>query len=110
VAEHHARRSAARKSKPTPSEDARRAIRPGAKHSRRYCGDSYRNAILRACEKAGIEPWAPNQLRHTAATEIRARYGLEAAQAVLGHARADVTQVYAERDLAKAHEVMRAIG
>jgi integrase len=110
VAEHHERRSAARKSRPTPSETARRAIRPGVKHSRRYCGDSYRNAILRACEKAGIEPWSPNQLRHTAATEIRARYGLEAAQAVLGHARADVTQVYAERDLAKAHEVMREIG
>ena len=51
--------------------------------------------------------WHPNQLRHTAATLIRARFGLEAAQAVLGHASADMTQVYAERDLAKAAEVMR---
>jgi integrase len=49
-------------------------------------------------------------LRHTAATLIRARFGLEAAQAVLGHARADVTQVYAERDLARAHAVAAAIG
>ena len=37
---------------------------------------------------------------------FRAEYGLEAAQAVLGHAKADVTQIYAERDLAKAHSVM----
>lgn len=42
--------------------------------------------------------WSPNQLRHTAGTEIRSRFGLEAAQVVLGHAKADVTQVYAERD------------
>ena len=54
--------------------------------------------------------WHPNQLRHTVATEVRARFGLEAAQAVLGHAKADVTQVYAERDLSKAAEVMRQIG
>jgi hypothetical protein len=29
---------------------------------------------------------------------------------VLGHARADVAQVYAERDLARAHAVMAEIG
>ena len=54
--------------------------------------------------------WTPNQLRHSASTEIRKRYGLEAAQVVLGHTSADVTQVYAERDLAKAEEIMRKIG
>lgn len=32
--------------------------------------------------------WAPNRLRHSRATEIRERYGLEAAQAVLGHSQA----------------------
>ncbi len=42
--------------------------------------------------------WAPNRLRHARATEIRRTYGLEAAQVILGHAKADVTQVYAERD------------
>ncbi len=54
--------------------------------------------------------WSPNQLRHTAATEIRRRFGLEAAQVILGHASADITQVYAERDLAKAEAVMREVG
>lgn len=54
--------------------------------------------------------WSPNQLRHSAGTEIRKRFGLEAAQVILGHASADVTQVYAERDLQKAVEIMREVG
>ncbi len=37
-----------------------------------------------------------------AATRIRSEFGLETAQVVLGHAKADVTQIYAERDQAKA--------
>ena len=49
--------------------------------------------------------WSPNRLRHAAATEIRQQFGLEAAQVVLGHSKADVTQVYAERDLGKGVEV-----
>jgi site-specific recombinase XerC len=40
----------------------------------------------------------PNQLRHAHATEVRKRFGLEAAQVALGHETADLTQVYAERD------------
>ena len=54
--------------------------------------------------------WSPNQLRHAAATKIRSAHGLEGAQVILGHARADVTQVYAERDSAKAKEIMREVG
>jgi integrase len=54
--------------------------------------------------------WSPNRLRHTAGTEIRKRFGLEGAQVILGHASADVTQVYAERDLQKAVEIMREVG
>ena len=54
--------------------------------------------------------WSPNQLRHAAGTEVRRLFGLEAAQVILGHAKADVTQVYAERDQALAAEVMRKIG
>ena len=54
--------------------------------------------------------WSPNQLRHSAATKIRKKYGLEAAQVTLGHANADVSQIYAERDLAKAEQIMREVG
>ena len=53
----------------------------------------------------------PYQLRHTAATEIRRAFGLEAAQLVLGHASAAITDaVYAERDQKKVAEIMRCVG
>jgi hypothetical protein len=54
--------------------------------------------------------WSPNRLRHTCGTRVRAEYGLEAAQVYLGHTKADVTQIYAERDLAKGQTVSRLNG
>jgi integrase len=60
--------------------------------------------------KKAIPRWSPNQLRHAAASEIRKNFGLEAAQVVLGHRKADTTQIYAERDLAKAADIMREVG
>lgn len=60
--------------------------------------------------KAGVEKWTPNQLRHTAGTDVRQKYGLEGAQVHLGHSQANVTEVYAERDLTKAIKIAREIG
>jgi len=110
--------------------------RPGARYSK--CG--YSAAVRKACEKAFDMPrelrnvssklptaereklcaeasawrkehcWNPHQLRHTAATAIRRSFGLEAAQVVLGHSGADVTQIYAERDLNLAREVAAKLG
>lgn len=55
--------------------------------------------------------WHPHQLRHNAATSIRREFGLEAAQLVLGHSSAKITDsVYAERDAGKTIEVARKIG
>lgn len=87
-----------------------RKVRPKRSAGDRYDANSLRRAIHRACDKADVPRWSPNQLRHAAATAIRQRFGLEAAQVVLGHAAADVTQIYAERDVAKAVEVARMIG
>ena len=75
-----------------------------------YTVDSYRRAIERACDKAGVPRWTPYRLRHSAATAIRKKYGLEAAQVILGHAQADVTQIYAAVDREKAATVLREIG
>ncbi|MDG3006611.1 tyrosine-type recombinase/integrase [Paludisphaera mucosa] len=72
--------------------------------------ENFRRAIRNACAKAGVPSFAPNQLRHAFATEVRARLGLEAAQVALGHSAADVTQVYAERDLSKARSTALAVG
>lgn len=75
-----------------------------------YSNASYRLAVNRACRKAKVDVWSPNRLRHTAATEVRKQYGLEAAQVVCGHQTANVTQVYAERDIDKAKAVAREVG
>ncbi len=76
----------------------------------RYDSRSYAQAIRYACVKAGVAPWSPNRLRHSAASAIRKGFGLEAAQVSLGHAAADVTQVYAERDADLARRVAAEIG
>jgi site-specific recombinase XerD len=49
-------------------------------------------------------------LRHAAASDVRKQFGLEAAQVMLGHSRADVTQIYAARDGALGIEVAAKIG
>lgn len=54
--------------------------------------------------------WHPNQLRHTFATGVRKVHGLEATQALLGHASADVTQIYAERNTDLAMVIAAKIG
>ncbi|MDR3233259.1 MAG: tyrosine-type recombinase/integrase [Planctomycetaceae bacterium] len=58
--------------------------------------------FFRACVKAGIEIWSPNRLRHSAGSKVREKYGLEYAQAVLGHANAKTAEIYAEVSFEKA--------
>jgi integrase len=101
---------AARKTKVQPSQVCRKRRKPKRVPGERYTSDSYAHAISKSCEKNGIEHWHPHQLRHVHATEVRRKFGLEAAQVALGHATADVTQVYAERDVALAVSVAKAIG
>ena len=83
--------------------------KPKRKPGKKYATDSYGQAIQRACDKAFPHPelsklratslsdqqkvelrqwqsehgWSPNQLRHVAATEIRRKFGLEAARIIL---------------------------
>ena len=117
-----------------PGSNKRR--RPKKAPGEQYEVDQYRRSINRACDKAFPHPelgklkrkdltpaqlaelkawqsshrWAPNRLRHTFATEVRKQFGLEAAQVTLGHSSAVVSQIYAERDLAKGVQVAKAIG
>jgi integrase len=75
-----------------------------------FSTNTYSNAVAEACRRAGVPPFRPHRIRHTYATKVRKEFGLEAAQVLLGHTQADVTQIYAERDLTKAVEVARRIG
>lgn len=75
-----------------------------------YTTVTYAQAIRRACAKAGVTPWTPGRLRHTAAVRIREEMGLEAAQALLGHTLVETTQIYADTRSRKAREVAQRLG
>jgi integrase len=87
-----------------------RKLNPNRTPKDHYTTASYRRAVERACVRAKIPVWTPNQLRHARATELRRLHGLDAAQVVLGHSDAFVTQIYAERDFSRAQEIMRELG
>ena len=76
----------------------------------RYFERRYGQTITTACKKAGVPPWTPNQLRHAAGTEIRERFGLDHAQASLGHSSARITETYAKVSFDKAVKVAKEIG
>jgi uncharacterized protein (TIGR02996 family) len=99
-----------RKSKLTPSQRNRRKAQPQLTPAAEYTPHTYAHAVRVAARKAKVPHWHPNQLRHSFATEVRKQYGLEASQVLLGHSRADVTQVYAERNERLGAEVAAKIG
>jgi integrase len=120
-----AQRRASRKTPLWPSHQKRRTGKP-RRVANRYDTHAYRRAIARACRMADrkahekdatipadevvVPAWAPNRLRHSRATELRRLAGLDVAKTVLGHSRLETTQVYAEKDLAAAMELMAKIG
>ena len=109
--ERNARRRANRKSPMTHSQAKRKAKRNRRISPKDYYNkDSYHHAIRRACDKANVSHWSPNQLRHNAATRLRKEFGIEAARTVLGHSSPVVTEVYAEIDQLKAADIMGKIG
>jgi integrase len=75
-----------------------------------YNVTNYRRAIQRACEKAGVPLYHPNQLSHSAGTRLRREFGLETSGAVLGHGELQTTQIYAEKDHELARRAMEKIG
>lgn len=68
-----------------------------------YRADSYARAVERAAKAAGVPRWAPNQLRHFAATTIAEQFDDHTAAAMLGHAAGSTaTRVYVEQSIVKA--------
>lgn len=92
----------------------------------RYTTESFNRAVTYACRRAFPAPegttgedlkawrrehkWTPLQIRHRFGTDIRRTHGLEAAQVLLGHAKADTSEIYAERDVAAAVAVAAQVG
>ncbi len=101
---------ARRRSKVQPSQEHRRKRHPRRPPGEEYRPGSYNSAIRRACLAAGVPPFHSHQLRHSAATRLRAEFGIEVARAVLGHSHVGTTEIYALADLQKAIEAMRRCG
>ena len=70
----------------------------------------YGMAVGFACEKVGVPRFTPHWLRHNAASNLREQFGLDAAQLILGHSSANVTEVYAHLNIKRAVEVARDVG
>lgn len=122
VKQQHANRAEARK---TPLScgnrpGSSRVRAPKRKPRERYDKNSYSNAVRRAIRKANVERkkaglaplprWTPNMLRHSAATEIRKQFDLEAVQSILGHASMSTSEIYAEKNMELAREIAAKIG
>jgi integrase len=60
-----------------------------------YTTLTYCDIVAKTCARYGLPHWHPHQLRHAFASAVRQRLGLDAAQALLGHSHADVTEIYA---------------
>ena len=104
-------RRAKRKSDVPPSQENREHVtNPEWMPGDRYRSENYNLAIRRACKAAGVERWHPHQLRHLAASKMRKLAGLDGAQAVLGHASVQATQIYAQRNEELARKVMADVG
>lgn len=70
----------------------------------------YRDRIATGCRRAGVKPWCPHALRHTAATRLREEFGIEAAQVLCGHSGIDMTLHYAKQNEKVGRDVARKIG
>ncbi len=91
--------------------------RRSAKRRMRPCYDSrsYWRALDYAFRRAATEGmdvvrWHPNQLRHSRATLLRKKYGVEGSRVSLGHAKVETTEIYAEKDVALAIQIALETG
>ncbi len=91
------------------SQERKRKKCPRRAPGEHYSARVYARAIARACRKAGVPEWGPNRLRHSRATELRS-YGLDVVKTILGPSKVETSQVYAEKDIKAAMELVSKIG
>jgi integrase len=100
----------ARKSPVQPSQQHRSRGAGGRAAGERYLESSYYHAVLKACRKAGVEPFTPNMVRHSFVSRIEAEYDIEDARKSVGHGSVQTTLLYTERDLRRAAEIAEQHG
>ncbi|WP_439624158.1 tyrosine-type recombinase/integrase [Gemmata sp.] len=73
--------------------------------------ESFGEYVRLACERAGVEPWTPHQLRHNRATEVQRLYeDNAAAAAIIGDTPQVAAEVYADPNEAVARRIAIATG
>jgi integrase len=110
------------------STGTNRKAKPARTPGDHYCSVALARAITAGCDRAFPAPpeiaadleklkaWRrqhrfhAHQLRHTAGTRFRKEHGLEVSSLLLGHKHVAVTEIYAERNVAAAQNVMAAVG
>jgi integrase len=67
-------------------------------------------AVKAACIKAGVTPFTPHWLRHTAVTRFVDEAGAEAAQRVAGHVTSAMTALYSTAATKTARDAVKRLG
>lgn len=95
-----------------------RRTRKNRRYGKRYTTVSYYRAVERAIDRVNkdradkdkIPHWTPHQIRHSKGHSVREKHGIEAAQAILGHATMDATEIYSASRVELAKAVARDSG
>ena len=74
------------------------------KLGKKYSSHALAQSVRRACRRAGVEPWSPNQIRHTFATMADSKCDLQTASELLGHSDTKQTQRYLGRASKRSSE------
>ncbi|WP_397570457.1 tyrosine-type recombinase/integrase [Schlesneria sp. T3-172] len=72
--------------------------------------DNFGTAVKRACDRAGVVPFVPHEIRHTTATKLVDEVGLESAQRLLGHSDQAMTEHYSRMASKQAIEAVKSLG
>lgn len=64
---------------------------------RAWTVEKYRDAVNRACARAGVERWNPHQLRHLRIDEWARTLGIDAARMLAGHTSNRMTEHYTDQ-------------
>jgi len=72
-----------------------------------YSASVVTRAIKEACRKAGVPVWTAYQLRYLSAGRVQSEYGTDAARAVHGHVKTEMTEHYSGPDVATAIRIAK---
>lgn len=93
-----------------PPELARRDGEAAAAWRRRLTADELARANALIADWRRRHRFGTHQLRHAKGKEIRAEYGLDTVQAVLGHKHAKTSEIYSELEQTRAREAAMRLG